>query len=46
MVRLGRRFQPEARHRKVYDRQYALYGRLYRALKPVFREFSSQAGGA
>lgn len=46
MVRLGRRFEPEPRYRGVYDRQYALYGRLYQALKPVFREFSSQAGGA
>ncbi len=41
MVRLGRRFSPQADNREVYDRSFALYEELYRTLKPVFRKYAS-----
>jgi xylulokinase len=41
MVRLGRGFEPEARNRAVYDRQFGLYEELYRVLKPVFRKYAN-----
>jgi xylulokinase len=40
MVRLGRRFEPQAANRAVYGRQFELYRELYRALKPVFRKYA------
>ena len=41
MVRLGRRFEPQAANRAVYDRQFELYRELYQTLKPVFRKYTS-----
>jgi xylulokinase len=41
MVRLGRRFDPQAGNRQVYDRRFELYEELYRTLKPVFRKYAS-----
>jgi sugar (pentulose or hexulose) kinase len=40
MVRLGRRFEPDPAAKAVYDRSFALYDELYRALVPVFRKYS------
>lgn len=36
MVRLGKRFEPDPGSVPVYERSYALYNELYRALSPVF----------
>jgi xylulokinase len=40
MVRPGRRFEPNPRNALVYDRSFALYNELYRALAPVFHSHS------
>jgi xylulokinase len=41
MVRLGRRFEPQAANARVYGRQFELYEELYQTLKPVFRKYSA-----
>jgi xylulokinase len=40
MVRLGRRFEPDPRTIPTYERSFALYNELYRALAPVFHAHS------
>ncbi len=36
MVRLGKRFEPDRGSVEIYERSFALYNDLYRALSPVF----------
>lgn len=43
VVAIERRFEPDPAHRRVYDRQFALYRQLYRALRPVFRRLNRGA---
>jgi len=40
MVRTGKTFLPDPRHRDLYDRRYQLYRQLYETLKPVFRQYT------
>jgi len=40
MVRLGRRFEPDAGNAAAYERGYELYSGLYDALAPVFHSFA------
>ena len=40
MVRTGKTFLPDSKHRELYDRRFELYRRLYETLKPVFRQYT------
>jgi hypothetical protein len=40
MVRFGRRFEPDPKSAPAYERAFALYNELYRALAPVFHAHS------
>ncbi len=37
MVKTGKTFAPNPKHRDLYDRRFKLYGQLYETLKPLFR---------
>jgi xylulokinase len=40
MVRTGKTFLPDSKHRELYDRRFELYKQLYETLKPVFRQYT------
>ena len=45
MTRVGRVFQPEPQHVRIYDQLYRkVYCRMYRRLQPLYREIREITG--
>ncbi len=44
MVRMGKRFEPNNEHRRIYDGLYKSYSRIYRSLKKIYADIQHVTG--